>query len=462
LDSNTTTSTTQPERLRASGGLRRMLRNLRLLLSGRAVNAPMALLHTYLAVRLLGSRDFGLVVMLYAFARTVADFVDFQSWQTVLHFGIKPLTDNDVPAFQRIVRFSLCLDLIGGILGTAIGALIAMFCGQILGWPPQINIVGEIYCVAIFFMASATPMGVLRILNRFDLISMQSVAATFIRLLGTLLLCVVHGGLYSMIAVWVAGECFAGAVFFLQAWRELSRRGLSHGLFSHLGGTVRDITQNRISQSFPGIWPFALSTNLNSTLALAFSHVGTLVVGGMLGPAEAGYYRIANQIATGIAKPATLLQTALYPEMARLWRDRDMKRLYQLATQIALLAGLIGSALLVLAYFLGETLLRVMIGPKGSHALPVMLWLLFAEVITIWGMPLEPMLITMRRAGAAITARGLNVVLYLPTLALMISLHGLNGIGPATAFSTLALIALQFLLVFQLRDKSGALTETAS
>ncbi|GBQ62015.1 hypothetical protein AA103196_0196 [Ameyamaea chiangmaiensis NBRC 103196] len=400
--------------------------------------------------------------MLYAFARSVADLVDFQSWQTVLHYGIRPLSDRDVPVFQRIVRFSLCLDILGGLAGGAVGLLVATFASGLLGWPSDIRTVGQIYCVAILFMASATPMGVLRVLNRFDLISVQGVTATAVRLVGTLALWVLHGGLYSMIAVWIVAECCASAVFLTQAWRVLAARNLTKGLLSHFNDTLRDVFLNHIGRDFPGIWRFAISTNLNSTLAQAFSHVGTLVVGSMLGPADAGYYRIANQVATGIAKPATLVQTTLYPEMARLWRDRATTRLYRLATQIALLAGGAGCILLVLAYCLGDVLLRLMIGPRGPEALGVMLWLLVAEVITIWGMPLEPLLITMRRAGAAIAARSINLLFFLPTLALMIDWYGLGGIGPATAFSTLALIVLQFCLVYQLRNRSGAYSGSAS
>ena len=59
--------------------------NLGVLLGGRAVNAPLSLIHIWMATHLLGSYSFGLVAMMYAFARTMGDIVDFQSWQTVLH-----------------------------------------------------------------------------------------------------------------------------------------------------------------------------------------------------------------------------------------------------------------------------------------------------------------------------------------------------------------------------------------
>ncbi|WP_215746123.1 lipopolysaccharide biosynthesis protein [Gluconobacter sp. P1C6_b] len=432
------------------GGVQRVISNLGVLLGGRAVNAPLSLIHIWMATHLLGSYSFGLVAMMYAFARTMGDIVDFQSWQTVLHYGLRPLTQGDRRGFQKIVSFSLLLDSVGGLLGFGGGVLISLLAMNLLGWPPEIHVIGVVYCISILFMASATATGLLRVFDRYDLLAVQGTVATIVRVIGTASMALGWASVTALASVWIAAEVAAWGTIFFMAAREMYRRDLIRGLFHEMRAILPEILNGQFFRTYPGIWRFALNTNLNSTLALAFGHIGTLVVGAFVGPTSAGYYRIASQIAAGIAKPATLIQTTVYPEMARLWRDRAMNRLYRLTGQIALMAGGIGTALLLLTLFAGRPLLQLYIGHKGAtEALPVTLWLLAAEVVTVWGLPLEPLLFTTNRSGAAIGARILECTFFLPALVMMVRHYGLSGVGPATLCGVTLLITIQ--LVFVIR-----------
>src|SRR3546814_4056848 len=120
---------------------------------------------------------------------------------------------------------------------------------------------------------------------------------------------------YEMrISDWSSDVCSSDLViafFFLfgLAAKELHRHGCLRGFRR---------VQGALTEGLPGIWRFCWSTNFNMTLTLAFTHVGTLVVGWFLGPTDAALYRIARQVGAAIAKPAKLATPALYPELARL------------------------------------------------------------------------------------------------------------------------------------------------
>src|SRR3546814_7365192 len=66
-----------------------------------------------LAARALGIHAFGILILVHAFAEAVKDLAGFQSWQVVLHYGTHPMKEGNLPLFQRVLRFSLMLDLIG-------------------------------------------------------------------------------------------------------------------------------------------------------------------------------------------------------------------------------------------------------------------------------------------------------------------------------------------------------------
>jgi len=60
--------------------------------------------------------------------------VRFQSWQTLLQFGAEPLAQGRVSELQRVVRFTLALDVGSSALGIVIGLAGAFLFASILGW----------------------------------------------------------------------------------------------------------------------------------------------------------------------------------------------------------------------------------------------------------------------------------------------------------------------------------------
>ena len=81
------------------------------------------------------------------------------------------------------------------------------------------------------------------------------------------------------------------------AWPGLDR-GVLH---------VLQVLAGPLSAGLPGVWRFAGATNFSSSLDVAFTHIVTLAVGAVMGPAPAALWRIGRQVADGLAKPARLL-----------------------------------------------------------------------------------------------------------------------------------------------------------
>ncbi|MET0337346.1 MAG: lipopolysaccharide biosynthesis protein, partial [Caulobacter sp.] len=104
-----------------TGLLRRVLANTGVLLGGRVVNAVISLAYMAVAARALGASGLGVLVLINAFAQLVGDAVKFQSWQTVLNYGAAPFAEDRKPDFQRVVRFTVFLDIVSGLVGVLIG-----------------------------------------------------------------------------------------------------------------------------------------------------------------------------------------------------------------------------------------------------------------------------------------------------------------------------------------------------
>lgn len=430
-----------PEPDRSHGLFRRVLGNASILLGGKAATAVLGLAATAFAARALGLREFGVLTLIYAFTNAVSDLVEFQSWQAVLHYGTRPLQEGRLGLFQRVLSFSLMLDGIGAVAGLCVGIAGVLLFGQQLGWPDSITPAALLYTTSVVWMASATATGVLRLVDRFDLIAIQDNTQAVVRLIGAAIAFFAGGGLIAFLVVWYIASMlsFVCRVYF--AWRELHR----HGYLRNFRWSARGLAED-----LPGIWRFCLTTNFNGTLQLAFTHIGTLSSGWFLGPSAAALYRIARQVATAIVKPTRLVMPALYPELARLWAVGNTNALYRLVMQVALSGGVLATALLVVAALGGRWALRVVLGDDFVGAAPVMTWLVGSAAIGIWALPLEPFLISTGRATAAFVTRAAVTILYLPCLFFGLERFGLLGAGYATVAAMGLLFLAQLAVVLQI------------
>lgn len=448
-----------PQQSRSS--FRQVLGNAGILLGGKLVNAVASTAALAIAARALGVESLGVLILVHAYMQTVSELSKFQSWQAVILYGTAPLQDGRTADFQQVFRFSLSLDAISAVAGLLIAVGGIWLVGSGLGWPETLRPQMSLYAFIICFLVSATPTGVLRLMDRFDLIAAQSSIESWVRLIGAALAWKYGAGLPSFLLIWFLGQVAAfGFLFAAAAWTLHSRQLLA-------GFRLR--SGRPLAEGMPGIWSFVWSTNFNSSLGTAFTQLGTLMVGALLGAREAALYRIARQVANALAKPAKLVVPALYPELARLAQSGDRHGLRKLVVQLTLAGGSLATGLLLIALLVGKPALGWIMGPEFVAAHPVMLWLLASAVIGIWAVPLEPLLISTGLAAPAFRARLGVTLLYVPLLYLLVASDGdwggLRGAGLASVLGMALLFLSQFWLVrrwFQRPPGSGPLTPSAS
>ncbi len=421
------------------GPFRQVIGNAGILLGGKALNAVLSLAAIALTARTLGVETFGVLVLIHAYVQTIGEVAKFQSWQALLNYGTAPFTEKRFDDFHRVMRFSLLLDGISGIAGIVIALTGIWLIGNGLGWPATEQMAVALYGLSIFFNVSATPTGVLRLVDRFDLLAAESTIESWVRLIGAAIAWWLGAGLHVFLMIWFLSKIVSFLFLFGAAGWVLRRQQALSGFRWRAPGSW--------TEGMPGVWKFVWSTNFNSTLGLAFTQLGTLMVGALLGATEAALYRIAKQLADAVAKPAKLIVPALYPELARLALNPDRAALGKLIWQLALAAGTVATSLLILVALFGGELLAVLIGPEFMAAKPVMLWLLAGAVISIWAVPLEPLLISTGSAAAAFWMRLVVTLFYVPLLYWMTLTQALHGAGVAAVIGASLLVLGQLWLV---------------
>ena len=409
------------------GLLRRIFRNAGTLLGGKAVAGVLALAMLAVTARGLGLEAFGALVLIHTYVKLIGGLTKFQSWQAVIRYGAKGLEDGRARDVQGLVKFTALLDVASGAAGMAIAVLLAPLAAGWIGWDADAVPLAMAYSVMILFTIKATPVGVLRLFDRFDLLAGQAVVGPAVGLAGACIAWAAGGGLAAFLVVWFAAAAADGLSLVALGWREFARQGL-------LGGM--DLSLRRLTRPHPGIWRFVWTANLYTSLSAASSHLATLLIGWLLGPAAAGLFKVASQFAGVLVVPGTLLKRTIYPELAKLTARGGAATVRRIMLRAGMLAGSVAVVAVALLALVGEPLLRLTVGEAFTGAYGVLVVIAAANAVAIYGVALDPVFFAIGRPGILLRISAVMAAFNLVLLVILTAEYGLIGAGLAALAST--------------------------
>jgi O-antigen/teichoic acid export membrane protein len=383
---------------------RSLLKNTSYLGVSKVVAAVCGVATLAFAGRGLGVILFGTLILITSYIKAVSGIAKFQSWQLIVRYGGHGVAHGDPEHFKVATGFAFALDMLSGIAGLIGGAALLPFIGEWAGISHQFLWLAMLYCTLLPIMSAATPDGVLRVLDRFDLISWSSTLMPISRavLAGAAF---VAGATFPVyVVIWYVTD-LAGQIYpWWLAWRELKRHSLLEGIKPTLKPAV-----------LAGAWRFAIDVNLATSVQAVWGPIGRLVVGGLLGPAGAALFRIASTLADSAQKPADLLGKAFYPEIVRM--DLSSKKPWKLMLRgTAVVTALMLVAILLLAVG-GKPLMSLIFGKEFLGAYKPLVILMAIPFLGIFSFPLSPMLYALGRSDGPLKAKLLGSAAFFITIA---------------------------------------------
>lgn len=404
----------------SDGAFRAILRNATYLGSGKLGGALLSLLALACAGHALSPTLFGTLAVVQAYASGVSALVKFQTWQFIVRFGAPALVRKDVDRFRDITGFSFGLDLTSGAVGLLAGMALLPFVAKWVGIDGKYFHLALLYCTLIPIMTAATPTGILRTLDRFDHIAVQQLVTPLLTAVGSIIAYAAGLGFPAFVITWYVAELVGDLFLWFFAARELKHRDMRGALRPGLLTPARRIK---------GAWDFVWTTNIAHSIWSAWGPLSNVVVGGMLGPAAAGLFRIASTFFESAGKPANFLEKSFYPEIMRL--DPASKQPWQLAIRTGLLAGGMGLFMLLVVMIGGEPLISLIFGDRYLAAFDLLQIMAVSLVVSTASFPLESLLYMAGRQRAALVAEGLAALGFGIILVALLHWFGLMGAGVA-------------------------------
>lgn len=376
-------------------GLRNILRNVAWLLGGKGFGAVCSLIYLAILSRSLGLKDFGHFSLIFGTGQALVAIASFQTWQTVVRFGAQPVHDSDWRRFGRLTWFCATIDLSGVLLGSAIAAVVYYGFGGALSLNPAYIHMAFAFNCALLVSRMTTPMGVVRVLDRFDVGSYVEAVVPAGRLMASAFI-LWHGATVGkFLLAWAVFDLLSAALYWIAA-RRLVPEALHRAQFGHWRETMNEN---------PGLAGFFGMTFASSTLDALVKQGPLLAVGYFLGTTAAGLYRLADQLAQGISRFAQLLARAVFPEFAMANVREGQGGFGKLVRQVSLMSGAAGAIVTILAAIAGGPLLMAIGGAPFAQGAPILLPLVIGAAFELAAVSFEPVLFASARAHWAVMVR---------------------------------------------------------
>ena len=418
--------------------MHRVLGNFWILIRGRGAAAIMAFGATALMARALGPVEFGLVVLIHTYVMLIRALLDFGTADAIVRFGVPAQDASDNQTLGKLIKVCRRIDKQASIVAALLALLVAPFAGPAIGMDTKHVLLLMAYSTILLTPGVGSAAGLLRLNDRFDIGGRQMTIAPTIRFLGVLMAWGLAAPLEIFLAVWGIAYV-AENVYLLWQAKHKYRRQINQSL-------VDSSLKSASLKDFHGLRHFIWVTYWQSNIDLLPKHLTTLLVGHLLGPAEAGLLRLAREIASALSRPALLIRQVVFTDLTRTWNEGSSD-FEVVAYRTALLGGALGMVFVALSYLFGEYLLGSLLGTEFIAAKGVLTLMLLAATLDLATSPLLSGLYAMGHAMKTLRITLVSTAIYLLMFVFLTRELGLIGAGlAATAGATFTLIGMIMLM----------------
>ncbi len=411
---------------RAPAALVLVIRSFGWMAASKALAAVFSLIYLAIITRSLGVSGFGRFALITGSAQLLANLLAFQTWQIIVQYGVNHLENNDTVRLARLYRAAVVLDVVSAVTGIAAAATILYFFADQLGMTQNLARATLVFNIIMLFSLRSTPLGIMRLHNRFSLAAAAESAMPTWRLIGAVVAWYVHPKLQGFLIAWAAAELLTAA---------------AHWYAAHRTGDLKLMWQGRnvgkVLTDNPGILRYSLDTNFSQTLSMTAKQLPLFLVGGLTGAAAAGAFRLAHQLARSLTILSNMIARAAFPEIVRAVRNKGVAGLADMVARTIRVAFVVSAVVFAIVALIGQEALALVGGADFAQGYSSLLWLAGAACIELVVVTFEPSINAARRAHFAFYSRLVATGVMIGGAFLLVPAMGAEGVAAAVLLNSL-------------------------
>ncbi len=328
------------------------------------------------------------------------------------------IQENDHVGLCQLIKFGFGLDIGSAIFGTVLAITLSGPVISLLGWDQTVRPLLIIYGLLVLFSFSGTPIGVLRLFNRFDLLGYTTVLNALLKFGGVVICFITRQSLFGFVLIYLVTGIIGQMILVFASLWVLRKQGMGDFFLKPL---------RNLSRRFPGIWDYVWTTNVNSTIRMASQQSDGLIIAALTTPANLGFFKIAKQFSQVLPELIEPLYESIYPELARLWASGNKHTLLSLIKRTTLIVSIIALSGWIGFILLGKWLIAMTVGPAFSSAYLLAVIYMLALVIALCTFSFSPWMLAMGFPKKSFAALLVSTGIYYVILLIFLSYLGIVG-----------------------------------
>lgn len=303
---------------------RKLFKNSFYAIIGEGGSSVINLFVVFLLIKLLGNDKYAILVLAQSYMSILDLIINLQSWQSVIKFGEEMRVKNKIDKYLEFIKLGSILDISTAILCGLISLFIAPLIGSIFNWSNELILCCQIFTTEIYFHFSGTPIAVLRLENKFNLVAIQKIVSAIIKLAVLLfILCMTSKlSLITAVIIYVVTDIISHLILVIMFLTII-----------HKKWGIRRLLKSKIPENKGQFIKYTIWCTLGDAVDIPVLYLDVFVVSA-LKLELVTVFKVFKQIISVLSKLAAPIYQAIFPQFSTLVAKGEYKRGYAAVIKI--------------------------------------------------------------------------------------------------------------------------------
>lgn len=386
-----------------------------------------------LLIKLIGNNGYAILILAQTYMTIIDTILNLQCWRSVIKFGEEAKAKKNETEFLGYVKLGTIIDIVTAILGTIVCFLMVDIVGYFLNWNDLTFVAAKIFSLVIISHFSGTPIAILRMENKFNLVSIQKIIASLLKFLMLLFvlifkreISVINGVIIYAVTDFIANLILVGMALWV----------------THINYGIKKVIKANIPKKAKGFLKFTLWTSCSDITDIPVNYFDIFLIS-QLKLELVAVFKVFKQIIALVSKMAIPIYQVIFPQFSKLIACNKLDQAYNAVKKIQ---KFVITYILPFAILFGLTSyfwLEILFDSLYSQQWYVLAIYIIVHTISISFTTIHPLFISMGKVKEDFLYVLITNILYFIFAIILVKWLGMLGIVAAYAIQSFSIIWLK-------------------